>query len=255
MQAFSKIRDAQVFAFPPPAVIELGTASGWDLQLQDRAGLGHAALMAARGQFLGLASQHPQLAGVRPNGRDDESEYQVEVDRTYALSALVVFLALAALYESWSVPFAVMVPLGVLGAVLAALGRGLPSDIYFQVGLLATIGLSAKNAILIVEFAKTLQEQGQDAVSAALQAARMRIRPIVMTSLAFGFGVLPLAISTGAGSGGQYAIGTGVLGGVVAGTLLGVLFVPLFFVLIRGRLVKSAPRPASAPAAAVPHAA
>jgi multidrug efflux pump len=383
MQAFSRIRDAQVFAFPPPAVIELGTASGWDMQLQDRAGLGHEALMAARGQFLGMAAQHPLLAAVRPNGREDEPQYQVEVDRTksgafglsladinhtlsiawgsayvddfvhegrvkkvylqadapyrmlpedldawyvrntngdmvpfsafaaahwdfgsprlerynglpsaevmgqaapgvssgeamaaveslvarlppgiglewtglsfeecaagaqapalYALSALVVFLALAALYESWSVAFAVMlaVPLGVLGAVLAALIRGLPSDIYFQVGLLATIGLSAKNAILIVEFAKTLQEQGRDAVSAALQAARMRIRPIVMTSLAFGFGVLPLALSTGAGSGGQHAIGTGVLGGVIAATLLGVLFVPLFFVLIRRRMARA----------------
>ena len=159
----------------------------------------------------------------------------------YALSALAVFLALAALYESWSVPFSVMlvVPLGVLGAVLAALGRGLPSDIYFQVGLLATIGLSAKNAILIVEFAKTLQEQGRDAVAAALEAARMRLRPIVMTSLAFGLGVLPLALNTGAGSGGQNAIGTGVVGGVIAGTLLGVLFVPLFFVMVRGRLSRS----------------
>ncbi|AGA89686.1 hydrophobe/amphiphile efflux-1 (HAE1) family transporter [Thioflavicoccus mobilis 8321] len=378
--ALSQIRDARVFAFAPPAVIELGTASGWDVQVQDNAGVGHEALMAARGQLLGMAAQHPKLAKVRPNGREDEPQYQVEVDRTkagalglsladvnnavsvawgsayvddfvhegrvkkvylqadapfrmqpqdlddwyvrnadgrmvpfsafatahwtygsprleryngvpsaeilgeaapgvssgeamavieelaaqlppgigitwtglsyeeraagaqapalYALSALVVFLALAALYESWSVPFSVMlvVPLGVLGAVIAATGRGLPSDIYFQVGLLATIGLSAKNAILIVEFAKTLQEQGKDAISAALEAARMRIRPIVMTSLAFGFGVLPLALSTGAGAGGRNAIGTGVLGGVVAATLLGVFFVPLFFVLIRGRM-------------------
>ncbi|NEX19206.1 efflux RND transporter permease subunit [Thiorhodococcus mannitoliphagus] len=384
MRALSQIRDARVFALSPPAVIELGTASGWDVQLQDRAGLGHEALTAARGQLLGMAMQHPKLVGVRPNGREDEPQFQVEVDRTkagalglslddinrtlsvawgsayvddfvhegrvkkvylqadapyrmlpedldawyvrnaagdmvpfsafaagdwtfgsprlerynglpsseilgqaapgvssgeamnvvqelaaklpkglglewtglsfeeraagaqapalYALSALVVFLALAALYESWSVPFSVMlvVPLGVLGAVVAASARGLPSDIYFQVGLLATIGLSAKNAILIVEFAKTLQEQGKDALSAALQAARMRIRPIVMTSLAFGFGVLPLAISTGAGSGGRNAIGTGVLGGVVAASMLGVLFVPLFFVLIRGRMKRPA---------------
>jgi multidrug efflux pump len=127
------------------------------------------------------------------------------------------------------------VPIGVLGAVAAVTWRGLPADIYFQVGLLATIGLSAKNAILIVEFAKLLQEQGKDAVSAAVQAARMRLRPILMTSLAFGFGVLPLALSTGAGSGAQNAIGTGVLGGVIAGTFISVLFVPLFFVLIRGR--------------------
>jgi multidrug efflux pump len=380
MKAFSQIRDAQVFAFVPPAVIELGTGTGWDAQLQDRGGVGHEALMAARGQFLGMANADPALAAVRPNGREDEAQFKVEIDRTkagalglsladintalaaawgsayvddfvhegrvkkvyvqadapfrmlpedlddwharnadgemvpfsafasgswvygsprlerynglpsaqvmgqaapgvssgeamaavealvaklppgiglewtglsfeeraavaqapllYALSALVVFLALAALYESWSVPFAVIlaVPLGVLGAVLAATGRGLPADIYFQVGLLATIGLSAKNAILIVEFAKTLQEQGKDAVAAALEAARMRLRPILMTSLAFGFGVVPLAISSGAGSGAQNAIGTGVLGGVVAGTLLSVLFVPLFFVVIRSRL-------------------
>ncbi len=385
MQAFAGIRDARVFAFVPPAVVELGTASGWDLQLQDRANVGHEALMAARGQLLGMASEHPALVGVRPNGREDESQYQVTVDRTkagalglsladinqalavawgsayvddfvragrvkkvyvqadapyrmlpedfehwyvrnqagemvpfsafasaewtygsprlerynglpsaevlgqsapgvssgeamavveqlaerlppgiglswtgisyderaagsqapalYALSVLVVFLALAALYESWSVPFAVIlvVPIGVLGAVLAALGRGLPSDIYFQVGLLATMGLAAKNAILIVEFAKALQEQGRDAIAATLEAARLRIRPIVMTSLAFGFGVVPLAISSGAGAGGRTAIGTGVLGGVVASTIVGVFFVPLFFVLIRGWRRRTAP--------------
>ncbi|EGV20435.1 efflux RND transporter permease subunit [Thiocapsa marina] len=389
MKAFSQIRDAQVFAFVPPAVIELGTGTGWDAQLQDRGGIGHEALMAARGQFLGMANADPALAAVRPNGREDEAQFKVEIDRTkagalglsladintalsaawgsayvddfvhegrvkkvylqadapyrmlpedlddwharnadgemvpfsafasgswvygsprlerynglpsaqvmgqaapgvssgeamdavealvaklppgiglewtglsfeeraagaqapllYALSALVVFLALAALYESWSVPFAVIlaVPLGVLGAVLAVTWRGLPADIYFQVGLLATIGLSAKNAILIVEFAKTLQEQGKGAVAAALEAARMRLRPILMTSLAFGFGVVPLAISSGAGSGAQNAIGTGVLGGVVAGTLLNVLFVPLFFVAIRSRLDRRTAREAS----------
>ncbi len=186
-----------------------------------------------------LVSKLPAGVGLAWTGLSfEERAAGAQAPALYALSALVVFLALAALYESWSVPLAVIlaVPLGVLGAVLAATGRGLPSDIYFQVGLLATIGLSAKNAILIVEFAKTLQEQGKDAVSAAMQAARMRIRPIVMTSLAFGFGVLPLAISTGAGSGGQNAIGTGVVGGVIAASVLGVLFVPLFFVLIRGRL-------------------
>jgi multidrug efflux pump len=385
MGAFSKIRDARVFAFPPPAVVELGTGSGWDLQIQDRANLGHDALMAARGQLLGMAMQNPALMAVRPNGLEDQPQYQVEVDRTkagalglslasinntvqtawgsayvddfihegrvkkvymqadapfrmlpedldawyvrndqgdmvpfsafantrwvygsprlerynglpaaqvqgqaapgvssgdamkiveglvaklppgigmewtglsfeeraagaqapalYALSALAVFLALAALYESWSVPFSVMlvVPLGVLGAVAAAMVMGLPDDIYFQVGLLATIGLSAKNAILIVEFAKTLQEEGRDAVTAALEAARMRLRPIVMTSLAFGLGVLPLALSNGAGSGAQNAIGTGVVGGVIAGTTLGVFFVPLFFVLIRGRKRREVP--------------
>jgi multidrug efflux pump len=186
-----------------------------------------------------LVAKLPPGIGLEWTGLSFEERAAVaQAPLLYALSALVVFLALAALYESWSVPFAVIlaVPLGVLGAVLAATGRGLPADIYFQVGLLATIGLSAKNAILIVEFAKTLQEQGKDAVAAALEAARMRLRPILMTSLAFGFGVVPLAISSGAGSGAQNAIGTGVLGGVVAGTLLSVLFVPLFFVVIRSRL-------------------
>ncbi|MGB4333776.1 MAG: efflux RND transporter permease subunit [Chromatiaceae bacterium] len=391
MQAFAGIRDAQVFAFPPPAVIELGTATGWNVQLQDRVGVGHEALMAAQGQFMGMAAKDPRLMAVRPNGREDEAQLQVDVDRTragalglsladinrtlavawgsayiddfvhegrvkrvylqadapfrmlpedldvwyvrnkqgemvpfsafatlrwvfgsprlerfnglasaeilgqaapgvssgeamaaveelvgklpsgiglewtgisfeersagaqapllFSLSVLVVLLTLAALYESWSVPFAVIlgVPIGVLGAVLAAMGRGLPSDIYFQVGLLATIGLAAKNAILIVEFARTLQEQGRDAAGAALEAARLRIRPIVMTSLAFGFGVLPLAISTGAGSGAQHAVGTGVLGGVIASTLLGVFFVPLFFVLIRGRMRKRADKAVALP--------
>jgi multidrug efflux pump len=161
----------------------------------------------------------------------------------YALSLLVVFLCLAALYESWSVPFAVMlvVPLGVLGALLAATGRGLSNDVYFQVGLLATIGLSSKNAILIVEFAKAQMEEGKDLVAATLTAVRMRLRPILMTSLAFGFGVLPLAIATGAGAGSQNAIGTGVLGGTIAATVLGIFFVPLFYVVIK-RVFPDKPR-------------
>ena len=150
------------------------------------------------------------------------------------LSVLVVFLALAALYESWSVPFSVLfvVPLGILGAVLATSLHGLENDVYFQVGLLTTIGLAAKNAILIVEFAKTQYEQGRELLAATLQAVRMRLRPILMTSLAFGFGVLPLALSSGAGSGSQNAIGTSVLGGMLTATLLGIFFVPLFFVVI-----------------------
>ncbi|MFP6850281.1 MAG: efflux RND transporter permease subunit [Pseudomonas sp.] len=155
----------------------------------------------------------------------------------YALSILFVFLCLAALYESWSVPFAVMlvVPLGVVGAVLGSGLAGQNNDVYFQVGLLTTVGLAAKNAILIVEFAKHLQEQGQDLLSAAMEACRQRLRPILMTSLAFMFGVLPLAMSSGAGAGGRQAIGTSVLGGMFSATLLGVFFVPLFFVLV-GRL-------------------
>ena len=155
----------------------------------------------------------------------------------YAVSVLFVFLCLAALYESWSVPFSVIlvVPLGVVGAVLATKVSGLSNDVYFQVGLLTTVGLAAKNAILIVEFAKHLQEQGASLREATLMAVRQRLRPILMTSLAFMFGVLPLALSSGAGSAGRQAIGTGVLGGMFSATLLGIFFVPLFFVMIRRR--------------------
>jgi len=377
MAAFSKIREAMVFAFVPPAVIELGTSGGFTVELQDLSGLGHDALLAARNQLLGMAGKDPRLVGVRPNGQEDTAQLKLDIDlqkagalgvaasdinatlstawggtyvndfidrgrikRVYvqadakarmtpedvnqwfvrndsgemvpfsafssarwvfgpqrlerfngqpsmqiqgqaapgyssgeamnaiaelvgklppgigyswsgtsyeeqqsgsqapallALSLLIVFLCLAALYESWSIPFAVMlvVPLGVLGAVVAASGRGLSNDIYFQVGLLATIGLSAKNAILIVEFAKAqMEEAGKSLIDATLEAVRMRLRPILMTSLAFGFGVLPLAIASGAGAGSQNAIGTGVLGGVIAATALGIFFVPLFFVVI-----------------------
>ena len=395
MQALSGIRDAMVFALVPPAVLELGTAGGFDLHLQDRVGLGHEALMQARNQLLGMAAEDARLVAVRPNGLNDTPQLHVDIDHAkagsfglsvaqindalaaawgsayvddfvhegrvkkvymqadapsrmlpedlnawyvrnadgdmvpfpafasahwtygsprlerydglpsveimgqaapgvssgdamaaieaiaaklppgvgyawtglsyeerlagsqapalYALSILVVFLALAALYESWSVPFSVMlvVPLGVLGAVLATTLRGLENDVYFQVGLLTTIGLSAKNAILIVEFAKTLHEQGKELVAATLEAARMRLRPILMTSLAFGFGVLPLALSTGAGSGSQNAIGTSVLGGMLAATLLGIFFVPLFFVVILKRFGKRAVAPSAAAGAAI----
>ncbi|MDR0633398.1 MAG: efflux RND transporter permease subunit [Azoarcus sp.] len=385
-KALSQIREAQVFAIVPPAVLELGTANGFDLMLQDRGGLGHDALVAARNQFLGMASQDKRLAGVRPNGMDDNPEFTLDIDHAkagalgvtvadindtlatawggvyvndfldrgrikkvylqadaparmtpedlnkwyvrnktgemvpfsaftttrwtygsprleryngqssleiqgaaapglstgeamaaveeiakklpqgigfswtgvsfeeirsgaqapalYALSILVVFLCLAALYESWSVPFAVImvIPLGVIGALTAATGRGLSNDVYFQVGLLATIGLSAKNAILIVEFAKAELESGKDLISAALSAARLRLRPILMTSLAFALGVLPLAKATGAGSGSQNAIGTGVLGGTISATVFGILFVPLFYVVIK-LIFKDAPAP------------
>jgi multidrug efflux pump len=152
----------------------------------------------------------------------------------YALSLLVVFLCLAALYESWSIPFSVMlvVPLGVIGALLATLARSLSNDVFFQVGLLTTVGLSAKNAILIVEFAKALHEQGKSYVEAAVEACRMRLRPIVMTSLAFMLGVFPLAVSSGAGAGSQHAIGTGVIGGMITATVLAIFWVPLFFVAV-----------------------
>jgi len=175
----------------------------------------------------------------------------------YALSTIVVFLCLAALYESWSIPIAVLlvVPIGVLGALLATYLRGLSNDVYFQVGLLTTIGLAAKNAVLIVEFAKENFDRGQSLKDAVVLAARTRFRPIVMTSLAFSFGVLPLALANGAGSGAQNAVGSGVVGGMVASTLLGILFIPVFFVVILRlfnvrptKVAPAGPLPAAAPA-------
>jgi multidrug efflux pump subunit AcrB len=189
-----------------------------------------------------LMAQMPQGIGHQWSGLSWEARASgAGAPALYALSLLVVFLCLAALYESWSIPVSVMlvVPLGVVGSVVAMLGRGLANDVYFQVGLLATIGLSAKNAILIVEFAKALREQGRSAAEAALEAARMRLRPILMTSLAFVLGVTPLAIASGAGAGAQNAIGVAVAGGVLAATALGPLMVPLFFVLVaRGERVR-----------------
>ncbi|MCL2830002.1 MAG: efflux RND transporter permease subunit [Betaproteobacteria bacterium] len=378
MKHFSTMKEANVFIMAPPAIIELGTANGFDFQLQDRAGLGHEVLMQARNQLLMEASQKKDLLmAVRPNGMDDTPQYRIVVDQEkasalglsiadinnnlssawgsayvndfidkgrvkkvyvqadapyrmlpedvdrwyvrnakggmvpfsafstgywsfgsprleryngmpslqiqgnaapgkstgdamaamqdiaqklplgigyewtgisyeerlsgseapalYALSLLVVFLCLAALYESWSVPFSVMlvVPLGVVGSLSAVWLMGMSDDVYFKVGLLVIIGLSAKNAILIVEFAKELQESGMELIEATLEAARMRLRPILMTSLAFVVGVLPLALSNGAGSGAQNAIGVGVVGGMITATFLAVFFVPLFFVSIR----------------------
>jgi len=164
-----------------------------------------------------------------------EQEAGSQAPLLYALSLLVVFLCLAALYESWIVPTAVMLvaPLGILGTVLANTVRGMEQDIYFQVAMLATVGLTSKNAILIVEFAKANLEQGMELIDATLKAVKDRLRPIIMTSLAFGLGVLPLAIATGAGSGAQRAIGTGVLGGMLIGTFLGIFFIPLFFVVVQ----------------------
>ncbi len=167
----------------------------------------------------------------------------------YAISILFVFLCLAALYESWSIPFSVMlvVPLGVIGAVLATWAAGLHNDVYFQIGLLTTVGLSAKNAILIVEFAQQLEQQGRRLIDATLEAVKLRLRPILMTSLAFGFGVLPLALASGAGSASRRAIGTGVLGGMVTATLLGLVFVPLFYVVIRRFFTRPAPAAPATP--------
>ncbi|MGE8051794.1 efflux RND transporter permease subunit [Pseudomonas monteilii] len=385
--ALSKILDANVFVMAPPAIQGLGQSSGFDVQLQDLAGLGHAELLKARDQFISLAAKDPRLANVRAQGLEDTPQLNVAIDDRkagamgvassdinatlstvmggsyvndfvdagrvkkvylqgeadkrmlaedigawyvrndsdamvplsaftstswstaspllerfngfgsyelvgepasgvssgdamaaveqimaqlpegigyawagqsyqerlagnqapllYAISILFVFLCLAALYESWSVPFAVMlvVPVGILGALVLTGLRGLDNDVYFQVGLLTTVGLAAKNAILIVEFAKEGYERGQDLLTATLEAVRIRLRPVLMTSLAFILGVLPLALSSGAGAGGRQAIGTGVLGGMLAATVLGLFFTPLFYVLVQ-RLAarRNAPR-------------
>jgi multidrug efflux pump len=199
-----------------------------------------------------LMAQLPPGIGYEWTGLSYEERLSgAQAPALYAISVLVVFLCLAALYESWSVPAAVIlvVPLGVLGAVLAARLAGLPNDIYFQVALLTTVGLSAKNAILIVEFAKSLRDSGAGLIEAVVEAARQRLRPILMTSLAFCLGVLPLAISTGAGSESRNAIGLGVLGGMVSATVLAVFFVPAFFVAIYRFVVRTpAPEPAPGPA-------
>jgi len=189
-----------------------------------------------------VIKQLPQGVGFEWAGQSYQERLSgSQAPALYALSVLVVFLCLAALYESWSVPFSVLlvVPLGVLGALALTALAGLSNDVYFQVGLLTTVGLSAKNAILIVEFAKHLQEQGVDLVTSALEAVKLRLRPILMT---FGFGVLPLAIATGAGAGSRRAIGTGVLGGMLSATVLGLFFVPVFFVIVRGYVARRAAR-------------
>ena len=383
-RAFSQIRDGLVFPFNMPAIVELGTATGFDFELIDQGGLGHTALTQARNQLLGMVAKHPDLlVRVRPNGLEDTPQFKLDVDQEkaqalgvslsdinetisaslggyyvndfidrgrvkkvyvqgdakyrmlpadinnlyirssngemvpfsafsashwiygsprleryngmpsmeilgeaapgrstgeamalmeslaeklpngighdwtgmsyqerlsgnqapalYAISLIVVFLCLAALYESWSIPFSVMlvVPIGVVGALLATDLRGLSNDVYFQVGLLTTMGLSAKNAILIVEFAvEIMQKEGKTPLEAAVEAAQMRLRPILMTSLAFILGVIPLAISNGAGSGAQNAVGTGVIGGMLAATVLAIYFVPVFFVLVENTLAR-----------------
>jgi HAE1 family hydrophobic/amphiphilic exporter-1 len=376
MRAFSQIRNAKVFAFPPPPVTELGNAKGFDFELQDRGSLGHKGLMAARDQLLAMAAKDPRITRVRPNGLEDTPQYKIDLDWNkagalgvpisaihnsisalfgsayvndfikggrvkhvdiqadapyrmlpsdldklyvrnnagnmvpystfasghwtygsprlerynafpsleiwgepapgrssgeamqamidfasklpkeigfdwtgisyqerqastqatplYAFSILIIFLCVAALYESWTVPIAILLalPLGAVGGAIATSLRGMPNDIYFQIGLLTILGLTTKNAILIVQFAKARLEGGMGLIEATLEGAKLRLRPIIMTSLAFGFGVLPLALATGAGAGAQKAIGTGALGGVVTATFLVTLFAPLFYVLI-----------------------
>ena len=191
---------------------------------------------AALAEMERLAAQLPPGFGFEWTGQSREEKLAgAQAVVLYAFAVLAVFLCLAALYESWTIPLAVIlvVPLGVLGVLLATLMRGYANDVYFQVGLITIIGLSAKNAILIIEFAKDLQAQGKGLIESALAAAHLRFRPIVMTSLAFMLGVLPLAIASGAGSASQRAIGTGVIGGMVTGTVLAVFFVPIFFVVVR----------------------
>ena len=184
-----------------------------------------------------LAAQLPQGFGYEWTGQSREEKLAgSQAMILYGFAILSVFLCLAALYESWSIPLSVIlvVPLGVLGVLLSTTLRGYANDVYFQVGLITIIGLAAKNAILIIEFAKDLQAQGRSAIDSALAAAHLRFRPIIMTSMAFGLGVLPLALASGAGSASQRAIGTGVLGGMLTGTALSVFFVPIFFVVVRG---------------------
>ncbi len=184
-----------------------------------------------------LIAKLPQGIGYEWTGislQEKQSESQMAF--LIALSMLVVFLVLAALYESWSIPLSVMlvVPLGIFGAILAIMLRGIPNDIFFKIGLITIIGLSAKNAILIVEFAKMLKEEGMSLIEAAVAAAKLRLRPILMTSLAFTFGVIPLVIASGASSETQHALGTGVFGGMISATILAIFFVPIFFIFVWG---------------------
>jgi len=376
MYLFS-VKQAFALAVNVPPIPELGAVGGFDFRLQDRSGVGRERLMDARNMMLGMASTHPALAGVRPEGQEPAPQILLDIDRAkaralsvdlgslndtlqstlgvayvndfvrdgrilrvqmqaegdlrstpesilrlpvrntrgemvslgefakprwvvglprvdrynglpsvklsgsaapgrssgeamaameelaaklppglgyewsstsleervsgnqapalFAISVVVVFLALAALYESWSIPFAVMlvVPLGIFGAVLAVLLRGLPNDVFFKVGLIAIIGLASKNAILIIEFARELNDRGRSVMDATLEACRLRFRPILMTSIAFILGVMPLAISSGAGAKSRQAIGTGVAGGMLGATILAVFLVPVFFVVVR----------------------
>jgi len=231
---------------------QLSRYNGTDaIELQGDAAPGQST-GAALAEMERLAAELPAGIGIEWTGLSyEERAAGGQAFALYAVSLLVVFLCLAALYESWAIPVAVLlvVPMGILGVVLATMGRGLANDVYFQVGVLTIIGLSAKNAILIVEFAKEHFEAGEDAVKAVLHAAEERLRPILMTSLAFGLGVVPLALATGAGAGGRIAIGTGIVGGVLTGTLLAVFFVPLFFVVVlRLMRVRRASERAEAPA-------
>ena len=227
------------WTYGSPRLERFNGLSSLNIQGAAAPGVASGDAMAAMEQ---LVSQLPGDIGLEWQGLSyEEREAGEQGPALYALSMIVVFLCLAALYESWSIPISVMmvVPLGVLGAVIAAMLRGLPDDVYFQVAILTTIGLSAKNAILIVEFARELYDDGMSLLDATVEAARQRLRPIIMTSMAFTLGVVPLAISTGAGAGARVAVGTGVMGGMIAATVLAIFFVPLFFVLIVGTFAKN----------------
>ncbi|QGZ63558.1 efflux RND transporter permease subunit [Paraburkholderia acidisoli] len=231
--AFAKTR----WTFGPPQIERYNRELAMEMSAQPAAGVSTGQAMAA---VEAIAKQLPAGFGIEWTGQSyQEVLAGSQATYLYAISLIVVFLCLAGLYESWSVPIAVIlvVPIGVLGALLGAHMRGLSNDVYFKVGLLTTIGLATKNAILIVEFAKDLQAQGRGLVEATLEAAHQRLRPILMTSLAFVFGVFPLVISSGAGSAARRAIGTGVAGGMIAATALAIFFVPVFFIVVR-RLFK-----------------
>jgi len=239
------------WTFGPPRLERYNGISSYEIVGQPAAGVSSGVAMD---EVEKIAAQLPQGIGFSWAAQSYQERLAgSQAPALYAISILFVFLCLAALYESWSVPFSIIlvVPIGVVGAVLTTWAVGLDNDVYFQIGLLTTVGLSAKNAILIVEFAKTLQEKGMSLIDAAMEAVRLRFRPILMTSLAFIFGTLPLALATGAGSGSRRALGTGVVGGMFFATVLELFFVPLFFVLIRGffarrKTAKSAALPASA---------
>jgi len=220
------------WTFGPPQLQRYNGNASFEINGSAAPGKSSGAAMA---EMEKLVKQLPPGIGYEWTGLSlQEEQSGDQAPALYALSIFVVFLLLAAVYESWSIPISIImvIPLGVLGALLAMKLRGLNNDIYFQVGLLTIIGLSSKNAILIVEFAKTLHEGGKSLIEATLEAVRIRLRPIIMTSLAFTFGILPLTISNGAGAGAQHAIGTGLIGGILSATLLAIFFIPLFFVLI-----------------------
>jgi multidrug efflux pump len=242
------------WTFGPTRLERYNGAASFEIQGQAAPGKSSGAAIK---EMQVLASKLPAGVGYEWTGLSYQEQLSgSQAPSLYAISLLVVFLCLAALYESWSVPVSVLlvVPLGVLGAVLAATLRGLNNDIYFQVGLLTTIGLSAKNAILIVEFAEAGERAGKSPRDAAIQGARLRLRPILMTSLAFIAGVTPLAISTGAGAGSQNDIGTGVIGGMLTATILAIFLIPLFFVLVRGWFKNKPKTDASAPPTTPPNA-